>query len=67
VALAWVTRFQPIWPHIGAHLVVFLGAAALGMAPKPHLTEMAGMLYWFIPAAVVGMILLASVARLLGR
>ena len=67
VALAWVTRHRPIWPHIGVHLVLFTSAAGLGMAPKPHLDEMAGMLYMFLPAAIAGMILLASLARFLAR
>jgi hypothetical protein len=67
VALAWTTRHQPIWPHLGAHLAVFLGAAALGMAPKPHLSEMAGMLYLLLPASIVSMVALASLVRLLAR
>jgi hypothetical protein len=67
VTLAWITRQQPIWPHIGVHLFLFCGAIAAGMAPKPHLDEMAGMLYMFAPAAIVGMILLASGVRLLAR
>lgn len=67
VTLAWVTRHQAIWPHIGVQLVLFAGVAALGMAPKPHLDEMAGMLYLFLPAAIVGMIILGSLARFLAR
>ena len=67
MALAWVTRHRPIWPHIGIHLVLFAGLAALGMAPKPHLDEMAGMLYIFLPAAIAGMIILASLIRFLAR
>ena len=67
VALAWITRHQPIWSHLGAHLLLFCGAAAVGMAPKPRLDGMAGMLYMFVPAAIVGMIVLASIARFLAR
>jgi len=67
VGLAWLTRHQPIWLHLGAHLLLFGGAAALGMWPKPHLDEMAGMMYLFIPSAIAGTIVLASLARLLAR
>ena len=67
VTLAWTTRHQPVWLHIGAHLLLFSAAVALGMAPKPRLDEMAGMMYLFAPGAVVGMILLACVARFLAR
>ena len=67
VTLAWLTRHQSIWLHIAAHFVLFGAGTALGMFPKPHLDEMAGMLYLFAPAAIVGMFVLACVARLLGR
>ena len=67
VALAWITRYQAIWLHIGAHLLLFSAAAAIGMAPKPHLDEMAGMLYLFTPAAIVGMVFLACLVRLASR
>jgi FtsH-binding integral membrane protein len=67
VTLAWVTRHQPIWLHLGAHSLLFVGAAALGMAPKPHLNEMGGMLYLLLPAAIVVMVALACVVRLLAR
>jgi hypothetical protein len=67
VALAWLTRHQPIWLHLAAHVVLFGAATALGMLPKPHLEEMAGMLYMFAAAVIVGMFILACVARLLGR
>ena len=67
VSLAWVTRHQPIWPHLAAHLVLFCAASALGMLPKPHLDEMAGMMYVFVPAIILAMLGLASAARLLAR
>ena len=67
IGLAWNTRHQPIWPHIGAHLILFIAAAALGMLPKPHLTEMAGMLYMLVPAAIAGMVIFASLVRFLAR
>lgn len=67
VGLAWITRHQPIWLHVGAHLLLFAGAAALGMLPKPNLDGMAGMLYMFIYASIIGMVLLACVARLVAR
>jgi len=67
VGLAWATRHQPIWLHIGGQLLLFGAAAALGLMPKPHLEEMAGMLYLFIPAAIVGMIVLACLVRLAAR
>jgi hypothetical protein len=37
------------------------------MLPKPHLDEMAGMMYVFVPAIIVAMLGLASAARLLAR
>ena len=67
VALAWITRNQPIWLHVLAHLVLFTAGAAVGMAPKPRLEEMAGMLYFLIPGLVIIMIALASLARLSAR
>ncbi len=67
VTLAWVTRHQPIWLHLGAHVLLFVGVAALGMAPKPHLNEMGGMLYLLLPGAILAIIALACVARLLAR
>lgn len=67
IALAWMTRHLPLWPHIGAHVVLFGGVAALGMVPKPHLDGMAGMLYMMLPAALALMFVLACVARLLAR
>jgi hypothetical protein len=67
VALAWLTRHQPIWWHLGAHVLLFGVAATIGMWPKPRLDEMAGMLYLFTPLALVGMFLLASAARFLAR
>lgn len=67
VTLAWVTRHQPIWLHLGAHLLLFLGVAALGMLPKPHLSEMGGTLYLMLPAAIVVMVALACVVRFLAR
>ncbi len=57
----------PIWPHIGAHLLLFLGAATLGMTPKPHLSEMAGMMHMFLPIAIAGIIALGCLARFLAR
>ncbi len=65
--LAWVTRRQAMWTHIGLQFALFVGAAGLGMTPKPHLEEMAGMLYMMLPAAIAGMIVLAILARLLAR
>ena len=67
VALAWVTRHQPIWLHIGGHLLLFCAIAALGMKPKPHLDEMAGMLYMFVPGAIIGMVIVACLIRLAAR
>ena len=67
VTLAWLTRHQPILLHIGVHLLLFLGVAALGMMPRPRLDEMAGMMYMFLPAAIVAMIILGCLARSLGR
>lgn len=67
VTLAWITRHQPVWWHLLAQAGLFLGAAALGMSPRPRLDEMAGMLYLFVPAAIVGMILLGVIVRLLAR
>ena len=67
VLLAWITRHQPIWPHLLAHLALFIIAVAVGMSPKPRLDEMAGMMYFFAPAFVIGMIVLGCVARFLAR
>lgn len=67
VGLAWITRHQPIWPHLLAHLACFGVAVAIGMSPKPRLDEMAGMMYFFAPAFVIGMIVLGCVARFLAR
>lgn len=67
VTLAWVTRHQAIWLHLPVNLPLFLAMMALGMAPKPRLDEMAGMMYLFAALGLVIMLVLASIARLLAR
>jgi hypothetical protein len=67
LTLAWVTRHQTIGLHIGIHLVLLAAAIAIGMSPKPHLDEMAGMLYLLAPLASAATIILALLIRLLGR
>lgn len=65
--LAWMTRHQAMWSHIGAHLMLFGVAVVMGMLPKPHLEEMAAMLYLFAPVAIIAMVIVACLIRLLGR
>ncbi len=67
LGLAWITRHQPIWPHIAIHPLLFCAVIAFAMAPRPHLDEMAGMLYLLAPLAVGVMTVLAVLIRLAGR
>jgi hypothetical protein len=67
VTLAWITRHQAIWGHLPVHLLLYLGIMALGMAPKPRLDEMAGMMYLFAPLAIVATVILACLVRLIAR
>lgn len=66
VALAWAARRTPMWWHLGGQALCFGLAAWLGLRPPPHLDGMAGMLYLFVPAALVAMLLLAAMTRLVG-
>ena len=67
LTLAWVTRHQTIGLHIGIHLVLFIAAIAVGMSPRPHLDEMAAMLYLLAPLASAVTITLAVLIRVLCR